>query len=699
MHKRSLSVFVVTCGVQFLGGAQSAFAADETWMPQHVAKLRAVTNAEISPDGKLVAYLLSVPRNPLKDEDGAAWTELHVVDRDGKARPFITGEVNVSNMEWTPDGKALSFLAKRGKDKDKSLYVISVDGGEARKILTHDSDISSYSWSADGQRVAFIAKDEPSKKKKDRKEKGFKQEVYEEDWEKSFVWVGVPFEEGSKPRKLDLPGIPSELHWGPVAARMAVALSPTPLTDDVMMRSKLFVYDADSGDLISSFQNPGKLGDVTWSPDGEHLAILAAEDLNDPSAGRLMIASIGDGLLKQPIPDYEGEFQSIVWQDKDTVMFLADEGVWSTLGEVGRTGANIKTHLPLGKAAMGRLSLSADGQCGAFVSATPAHPAEVFQMCHGDGGLKRLTHSNPWLDNMRFAKQEFVEWKARDGLRLEGILIRPLDEVPGQRYPLILCVHGGPEAHDRMEWQTNYGDPGQLAAAQGFAVFYPNYRGSTGRGVGFSKLGQADYAGKEFDDLVDAIDHLVATGLVNKDKVGITGGSYGGFATAWASTYYSDRFAAGVMFVGLSNLISKYGTTDIPNEMYLVHGRKKLWDNWQWFLERSPVYHAQKSKTPLLIMHGKDDPRVDRGQSMELYRQLKLLNQAPVRLVFYPGEEHGNRKAAARLDYNLRMMQWFTHYLKGPGGPPPDIEVEYGLEEAKDDGKEKDDAKAEGKGE
>lgn len=679
---RIVFLAVAWCGLPLA----AAPAGERLWTSQDVARLRAVTSAEIAPDGTRVAYLLAVPRAPMKDEDGGAWTELHVVDREGNSRPYVTGEVNVSDLQWTPDGKSLSFLAKRGKDKHKSLYVIPVDGGEARNILKHGNDISSYSWSADGKRVAFIAEDEPSKKKKELKEKGFKQEIYEEEWDKSHVWIATPFEEGSKPRKLELPGIPSELHWGPVAARIAVALAPTPLIDDHYMRRKLYVYDADSGELVSSFQNPGKLGEVTWSPDGEHLAVLAAEDLNDPSEGRLMIAALADGLLRQPIPNYEGEFHSLVWQDPETVMYLSDEGVWSTLGEVRISGEQRKTHIPPGHAVLNRLSLSADGRCGAMLSSKPEHPSEVYLMCHGGTGMKRLTNSNPWLDEMKLAKQEVVEWTARDGLRLQGILIRPLNEEPGKRYPLILCVHGGPEAHDRMGWTTRYSDPGQVGAAMGFAVFYPNYRGSTGRGVAFSRMGQADYAGKEFDDLVDAVDHLVAMGLADKDKVGITGGSYGGFATAWASTYYSDRFAAGVMFVGLSNLISKYGTTDIPNEMYLVHGRKKLWDDWQWFLDRSPVYHVQKSKTPLLIVHGKDDPRVDRGQSMELYRQLKLLNQAPVRLVLYPGEGHGNRKAAARLDYNIRMMQWFAHYLKGPGGAPPEPDLDYGLEKPKEDG-------------
>jgi dipeptidyl aminopeptidase/acylaminoacyl peptidase len=111
--------------------------------------------------------------------------------------------------------------------------------------------------------------------------------------------------------------------------------------------------------------------------------------------------------------------------------------------------------------------------------------------------------------------------------------------------------------------------------------------------------------------------------------------------------------------------------------MAMVHARKYLWDDWEYFVKRSPIYYVEKARTPLLIMHGKDDPRVHPSQSLELYRQLKLLNRTPVRLVWYPGEGHGNRKAAARYDYNLRMMQWFEHYLQGPGGDPPDYALAY----------------------
>lgn len=659
-------------------------SALETFTPEHVTRLRSVTSAAMSPDGRNIAYVLSVPRKPFKDDDGANWEELHVVLGDAGSRPFITGEVNLSAVKWKPDGKSISFLSKRGKDKTKSLYVIPVDGGEGRNVLSFDTDISDYSWSPDGTRVAFVAAEKESKELKEQKEKGFKQEIYEEDFAKVRVWLATPDDPESKPKPLELPGFPSELHWSPVGTNLALALAPTPLVDDSFMKRKLHVFNADNGAIVSSFQNPGKMGDVAWSPDGNFLAMISAADINDPADGRLLIANPADGSLKDILPNYEGHVTAIEWQDNDTVMFLGAEGVWTTFNEISRDGTARKAHVPGGKMTASRFSLSEDGQSAAFVIDTPQHPSELFVMRHGDPGTKRVTTSNPWLAEMQFAPQEVVQHKARDGVALEGLLIRPLNEEKGKRYPLIMRVHGGPEAHDHNGWLTGYANPGQVAAAKGFAVFYPNYRGSTGRGVAFSKMGQGDAAGKEFDDLVDAVDHLVAIGLVDKDKVGITGGSYGGYATAWCSTFYSERFAAGVMFVGISDKLSKSGTTDIPNEEMLVHALKRPWEDWMHFLERSPIYHVEKARTPLLIMHGKDDPRVPPSQSAELFRHLKTLGQAPVRLVWYPGEGHGNRKAAAKYDYNLRMMQWFEHYLQGAGGPVPDYEIEYPIKPAEE---------------
>jgi dipeptidyl aminopeptidase/acylaminoacyl peptidase len=640
-----------------LVGSLRTFAA-EPFNIQHLARLRTVMAAQISPDGQQIAYVLAVPRRPFVDDNGPARTELHVVDWQGQSRAYISGQADVSAVAWTPDGSGLSFLAKREGDKTRSLYVIPLSGGEARKVLTHKTDIADFSWSPDSKQIAFTALDEEPKDEKELAEKGFNQEAYEEQLRPSRVWIAAPQpsdvwgEEPAKPKRIELPGHASGVEWSPAGDKLAVGVAPTPLIDDDYMKKKVHVISATDGTALGIVDVPGKLGHYRWSPDGKSLALLAGADIHDPNPGRLMIASATGGKPTDLLPALnDADVTDFAWQNDSTIAYLTDQGTTSGVGTVGRDGKNSKLLIPYGKFSINSLSLADDGKRAALVIDSPQHPAEVFAYALGEGEPRRLTSNNPWLGDVKLAPQEIVTFKARDGMQLEGLLIRPLDQKPGQRYPLVMVVHGGPEAHNRNGWLTAYSQPGQLLAAEGFAVFYPNYRGSTGRGVDFSKLGQADYAGKEFDDLVDAADHLIAAGLVDKAKVGITGGSYGGFASAWAATKLTDRFAASVMFVGISDLVSKFGTTDIPNEMYLVHARKQPWEDWDFFRERSPITYATQAKTPLLIMHGKDDPRVHPSQSMELYRYLKTLGKVPVRMMLYPGEGHGNRKAASRIDY------------------------------------------------
>jgi len=658
--------------------------------PEHVAKLRSVVEAAIAPDGSNIAFTRSAPRDPKAGDDGPAHIELYVVDAEGHSRPFITGDVSIRALDWTPDGSAISYLSKRGDAEHVGLHRIPIGGGESQAVLEPETNIQEYAWHPDGDRVAYLATEPTPEDLQQLRDKGFNQRIYEEDWEFVRLWIAETGDEADEPRMLDIEGNASELSWSPDGSKVAVALAPTPGVDDFYMKRRVHVIDPTNGEILIQLENPGKLGHVAWSPDGGRLALISGADIHDPAAGRLMVADLETGELEDALPGLEAHVSDFAWRDDAEILALIDEGARTKLRIVtvaDDVPAPESEWLYEGPIAITDLDLSRDGEGVALIGSTAEHPSEVFRESEPYGELepKRLTTSNPWLEEIELAKQEVVTYTARDGLKLEGILIHPLDREPGARVPLILAVHGGPEAHERDGWMTSYAGPGQLAAARGFAVFYPNYRGSTGRGVEFSKLGQADPAGKEFDDLVDAVDHFIETGLADPDRVGITGGSYGGYASAWGATRYSDRFAASVMFVGISDKISKTGTTDIPEEEYLVHARKRPWEDWQFFLERSPIYHAPGAETPILILHGDSDPRVHPSQSMELYRYLKLAGEAPVRLVFYPGEGHGNRRAASRYDYNLRMIRWMEHYLKGPGGDPPSYELEYGLEDEDQD--------------
>lgn len=655
-------------------GAQSALADGMTL--DDLYKVERVSQASISPDGEHVAYLRSVPRNPYEDENGPAWSELHIATGEGESRPYITGDVSVSQIAWHPDGDRVSFLAEREDDEHAALYVIPVDGGEARRVLAHDTAIQSYSWHPDGDRVAFLATEDEEEDLEAKREQGFDANVVEERLQPSRVWIASTDDEG-EPRMLELDGSASELHWGPRGERLAMMIAPTPLIDDHYMARQPQVVNAETGDVNVRFDTEGKLGEMAWSPAGDRLAWIGASDIHDPSEGRLVVGDVRGGSMRVIKDDsYPGHVRDIAWQDNQRIVWLGHRGTGSEVGRIHHDGRNEQVFIDRSLPVIGSLSLADEDGAMAVTADSPTHPDEVF--VRTGGSLERWTDSNPWLDDRELAEQEVVTWEARDGLELEGILIRPLTENQGGDHPMIMAIHGGPEAHVTNGWNNNYSDLGQVAAARGYAVFYPNYRGSTGRGVEFSKLGQKDAAGAEFDDIVDAKNHLADSGLVDGDRVGITGGSYGGYASAWGATAQTEHFAASVMFVGISNNISKFGTSDIPRELKLVHARRWPWDDWQFALERSPIYHAEDTETPILIMHGEEDPRVHVSQSMELFRTLKVHDNVPVRMVTFPGEGHGNRNATSQREYSMRLIRWMDHFLVDDGDDLPPVEVDHG---------------------
>ena len=641
---------------------------------EDVSSIRQVTTVRVNPAGDQIAYLLQVPREIYKDNDGLPYHELHVTDMDGNSTPYVTGEIDITDIAWAADGESVFFLATRDEEADiNSLYQISLAGGEAKQLFTHVNSISRVYPSPEGGTLAFIAPDAPPEKHKELQEKGFRAVVYEESVLASKVWMLDLATLEAMPH--ELPGSASEFTWSSDGSRYAVALAPTPLVDDSYTSRDIYVVDTARATVQNKLGSVGKLGPFAFSPDDERIAYVGSVDINDPSEGRLYVASSAGGERRELVPEYLGHVVNFVWHDDTEIRWIGKRGVYTDWakasvfeteppGPAPRSGPII--HTVHGNPAQGTV---------AAIAETPEHPPELYAL-RDDAEPLRLTNSNPWLEERELARQEAITYKARDGLELEAILIHPAKRERGGN-PLVVIAHGGPEANYSNGWMTAYSRPGQVFAANGYAVVYPNYRGSTGRGVAFSKLGQHDYAEEEFNDLVDAKRHLVEEGLVDADRTGITGGSYGGYASMWSASALTEEYAAAVAFVGISDQISKFGTGDIPYEMRNVHALAWPWDDWMWLLERSPIYHADKTKTPLLIMGGDKDPRVHPGQSLEMYRFVKIRTDTPVRLVIYPDEVHGNRNTAARYDYSLRLMRWMDHYLKGPGGEPPPYELDH----------------------
>lgn len=663
---------------------------------QHIFSLRQVSSTAMAPNGDRIAYVVGVPRDLHHEEDGPAWSELHITDPEGGAgRAFVQGQQNVSSPTFTPNGRFVLFLSKRGDDKESAIWALPIDGGEARKVVSHETSISGFALSPDGHHVAFRATEKKDPARTKLEKKGFDVEVFEENLRPVRLWLAkldlhsdassTAHTEDEASHAFDLDGSVFGVEWSDTGEHLAVAVAPTPLVDDSYMHKRVRMIAVDGGATVATFDNPGKLGAIRVSPDGAHIAMISGADYNDPKDGRLLVAATqGDNRLRDLFPGFEGHISHARWRDATTLVYVADIGVETELGTITLDG----TRTPLASSAKGApimlsLSLSADGQRAALRGSRPTHPTEVYSvdLAAGSGGstLVRRSDSNPSLADIGLAPQRVVTWKARDGVELEGMLIEPVGQEGKGPHPLVFLVHGGPESHVRNGWTTSYATPTQLLAAKGFAVFHPNYRGSTGRGVAFSKVSQGAAAGPEFEDLVDAIDHFVEKGVAAKGQIGFAGGSYGGYATAWMSTRYSDRVRAGVMFNGISNKHSKALTTDIPLEDRAVHTLYDPWTRASFALERSPVSYVADAKTPLLIANGKSDTRVHPSQSLQLFRALKLVGKAPVRFVRYPGEPHGNRRQASREDYTRRLLRWMTHFIIDGASKLPDADIDYGL--------------------
>lgn len=639
---------------------------------------KSVSSAVLSPAGDTIAFTRVNPRTPYEDDDGNAATSLYLVNAEGEEVPYLTGKAPVSNIQFDADGKRVFFLSKLDDDKHTTLYAMPVNGGAPQQIFRHDSAISSYALSSDGRYLAFRARTKAADDKEKLKKKGFKAEVYEEEFQFTHVFlVDLNSDEKEAEQLTDDRQVLS-VRFRPNNEQLLVRTAPTPLIDDNYMKSSYALIDY-QGESVHTYTSEGKLGKAEFSPDGRYLAVIGSADYNDPSSGRLFVY---DGQRsherREVVPNYQGHVRDISWRTNDELVWLGHVGTETEVQAITMQFLESRQLVEQGTAIVVGLD-AATGRGDIVLRAhTPAHPTELFRLSRGQ--LERLTDSNPWLADIDLPEQEVITYTARDGQDLEGIVVYPKDYQQGQTYPLIMVVHGGPEAHYSNGWLDRYSNPAKYAASKGYALFFPNYRGSTGRGVEFSKLGQNDYAGKEFDDLVDGKDYLVEQGLVDAERVGITGGSYGGFASAWGATAHTEHYAASVMSVGISNNLSKFGTTDIANEMHAVHARSYPWDKWEWYLERSPIFHAEKARTPILIMHGKEDTRVHPSQSMELYRYLKTHGKVPVRLVLYPGEGHGNRRAAAQLDFAMRLMRWMDTFLVEQASDKPAHELPHAEE-------------------
>ena len=641
--------------------------ADKPITAKDIINLEYVSQPVINIGGTRIAYVKTVP--PSKDSKRrSSYREIWVTDIDGtNQRKFTSSPNNSWSPQWTPNGK-LSFLSiRKAYHKSTQVYTIPTDGGEAIPLTDHSGGIGSYKWSPNGRWIAFTSRDRESIESQTMKKNGLDMIVMGENQLYNRLWIyDVESKTYETIFRQDLNV--SLFEWSPDSKFIIFQAAEKVNTDLEYLESSIYLVKAPSGNPRKITETPGKLSSMSISPNSDQLAFLGATSYNDPLAQCIFVLNIKNGKSKLVTPDFKESFVDVEWIDDQTVIGLSQRGTKTALSTIFLT-ENLpeevfnQNDILAPQQIISSFSFHKYTKQLVITANSNQHPNELYVGLYNSKKMKRITFSNSSLTDIQLSKQETISWKARDGKTIEGVLTYPLVYRDGKRYPLILQIHGGPEGVSLDGWNTRATYPVQLLAANGYFVLEPNYRGSAGRGVAYSKLDHDDLGGEEFNDVLKGIDHLIKKGFVDKNQVGTGGWSYGGYFSALAATKYSNRFKASMVGAGLTNMISFMGTTDIPYEMSVVHWNQWWFDNQELHWDRSPLSHINKAGTPTLVIHGLRDERVHPEQGMQLWQALKIKN-VDTELVLYPREPHGIIERPHQLDYMERLINWYKKYVK-----------------------------------
>lgn len=627
------------------------------WTVEAGANLKAVSEPSFSADGTLVAFAIadSYKPSPEREPPSRLWA---VPTAGGAPFPLTAAGGRDLAPRWSPRGDSLAFLSPRGDPKEEQLqiHLLPARGGDARQLTRVSGQITAHTWAADGSRVFFLLAEPSRDRGPVRRHEAVP--VYQRLWS-----VDV---RGGKPAALSPPGVQVwEFAASPDGSRHALVASPEPWAWS-WYHSRLYLLN--NGSVTLLFDPDGRqLARPAFSPDGSHVAFLTSSwsDRGCVLGGDVYVAPVAGGSPRNLTSGYAGSAAYCEWLAHDRLLFCGYEGSEATIGTLAETAT--PRLLWKGQAAfLPRLlpSFSRRGQRLAFARESFGDTADLWLATLSPDGVawRRLTRANPGAQHRTFAETEVVRWPSFDGIEIEGILVKPLGYQPGRRFPLVVGVHGGPTnmAACRMQvvWE-------QVLASMGCAVLWPNFRGSTGRGLAFSEANLGDMGGGDFRDVMAGVDHCLGIGLADPERLGITGQSYGGFLTCWAITQ-TDRFRAAVAGASMTNWRSFHGTSRLPtwDSLFLqaTPDQADVYARW------SPVEHARRAHTPTLLLHGAEDEDVPAGQSYEMYRALKD-HGVETELRIYPRERHGFRERTHVIDRDRQTIAWLARHLGLPTGP------------------------------
>jgi dipeptidyl aminopeptidase/acylaminoacyl peptidase len=665
-------------------GGRAQEAAKHVISFDDLIRMHRVSETQVSPDGKWVAYTVATPDMEANRNASNLW----MVATSGGEALQLTQSGHDSSPVWSPDGKTIAFLSSRSGTSQ--VYLLSMEGGEAKEFTHLSTGADLVKWSPDGKAIAFTSSVYPdckddacnSAREAEKGKSKVKAHVYEQllyrhwthwfEGKRSHLFV-VPADESAPPRDLtaganyDVPpderGGPGDINFSPDGKELCFT-AVTDKVEAISTNGDLFLVPVAGEEPKRITTNPGFDGNPVYSPDGKYIAYhaqLTPEYESD--RWRVMLYDRHTGKSENISEGFDRSANELAWSaDSKTIYFTAEnETLQPVYAMAARAGAEPKK-IVAGGFNMG-ISWSSDGKTLVFERTNLTMPAEVFVAASDGSGLRQVTRQNDAiLASLEMNAPETFWFAGAGGTRVQAMLIRPPKFDAKRKYPLAVILHGGPQTMWANAWGYRWNS--QVFSAAGYVTLMINRRGSTGYGQKFTDEITNDWGGKAYEDVMKGVDYTLGKyPFVDGTRIAAAGGSYGGYMADWIATH-TGRFKAIVSHASVYDKVSMYATEELWFEEHDMQGTP--WTNPESYRRWAPVSYAGelgKYKTPTLVIAGERDYRVPYTQSLEFFNALQR-QEVPSKLVVFPDEGHWVLKPQNSQFWYKTVLDWLATYLK-----------------------------------